>query len=191
MSIDAYPLKWPGGWPREKNKMKSQFKTTLAQALKNVRWSLELFGKDSKKPISEIVISSNVSLGSENPKDNGVAVWFTWEDKQLCIAVDRYEKVQDNLQAIHLVIESRRTELRHGGLHLLRQAFQGFKALPERAGGKNCWDVLGIEQTKDVASIKGRYRALCLVVHPDHGGTQAQLDEVMTARDEALQWANQ
>lgn len=188
--IDAYPLKWPNGWPRSAPRS-SQFKTSLPAALKNVRNSLMLFGKDSGNPVQEIVISSNVSLGAENPKDAGVAVWFSWEDKQLCIAVDRYKKVQENMQAIHLVIESRRTELRHGGLHLLRQAFAGFKALPERAGGKNCWDVLGIAQTKDAAAIKEKYKELIKGAHPDNGGTQDQVDEVMQARDQALQFANQ
>lgn len=189
--IDAYPLNWPKGFPRTTTPRASQFKTSLSAALKNVNHSLKLFGADSGIPTKNIVISSNVSLGADNPKDSGVAVWFDWEDKQLCIAVDRYKKVQENLQAIHFVIESRRTELRHGGLHLLRQAFAGFKALPERAGGKNCWDVLVIGQTKDQALIKERYRELAHQRHPDKGGTQDQLDELMQARDQALQFANQ
>lgn len=189
--IQAYPLSWPKGWPRTTKPMKSQFKTSLAGALENVRNSIILFGKDSGNPIKDIVISSNVSLGQNRPKDSGVAVWFIWEDKRLCIAVDRYEKVEENLQAIHHVIESRRTELRHGGLHLLRQAFAGFKALPERASGKNCWDVLGITQTKDEAAIREKFRELAYKVHPDMGGSQEQLDELQEARNQALQYAGQ
>lgn len=189
--IDAYPLKWPGGWPRTNNPQKSRFSTTLSAALNNVRSSLKAFGIDSGCPVTDIVISSNVSLGTDAPKDTGVAVWFLWDGELRSIPVDRYKKVQENLQAIHLIIESRRTELRHGGLHVLRQAFAGFKALPERAGGKNCWDVLGITQTKNIETIKGKYRELVKAAHPDKGGSQEQLDELMQARDAALQFAEQ
>lgn len=189
--IDAYPLQWPKGHPRKSSPENARFDTTLSKALNNVRNSLRMFGDDSKTPTKDIVISSNVTLGNENPKDSGVAVWFMWEDKLLCIAVDKYKKVQDNLQAIHHIIESRRTELRHGGLHILRQAFAGFKALPERAGGKNCWDVLGIAQTKDQAAIKEKFRELSQKAHPDKGGSQQQLDELLEARNQAIQFAQQ
>jgi len=189
--IDAYPLKWPKGWLRSTTPQSSRFKTSLSAALKNVNSSLKLFGADSALPVKEIVISSNVSLGNSNPKDAGVAVWFLWEDKQLCIAVDRYKKVEENLQAIHLVVESRRTELRHGGLHLLRQAFAGFKALPEASGSKSCWDVLGIEQTQNKDLINGRYRELSKTAHPNGGGTAESFLELQQARDHAIELSKQ
>ncbi len=106
--------------------------------------------------------------------------------------MDRYKKVQENLQAIHLIVESRRTELRHGGLHILRQAFAGFKALPERAGGKNCWDVLGISQTKNKDIINREYRELSKTRHQDvPGGSKEAFQELTEARYQALQFANQ
>jgi hypothetical protein len=58
-----------------------------------------------------------------SPADPGVAVWFTWDGMQVCIAVDRYQKVASNLQAIHHIIEARRVELRHGTLALVRASF--------------------------------------------------------------------
>jgi hypothetical protein len=114
--IPSYPLSWPDGLPRTERKVTSQFRTTLAAALNNVRKSLEAFGKDSGKAVTEISITSNVTLGETLPSDTGVAVWFTWDGQQRCIAVDRYPKPEDNLQAIHHVLEARRTEMRHGGL---------------------------------------------------------------------------
>ena len=51
-SVQAYPLTWPDGLPRTERKAASQFKTGLAGALKNVRGSLEHFGKDSGKPVT-------------------------------------------------------------------------------------------------------------------------------------------
>ena len=187
--IDAYPLKWPSGFPRTKPQP-SRFSTTLPMALKNVRDSLHRFGEDSEQPVTEIVISSNVTLGSENPNDTGVAVWFIWDGELRAIPVDRYKKVQENLQAIHLIIESRRTELRHGGLHILRQAFAGFKAIPEKAG-RGCWEILGIEATKKESVIHNRYKELAKTMHPDAGGSTEAFCELQQARDHAIKLSQQ
>ena len=184
--IQAYPLTWPAGWPKTNKKLSSRFKTTVPAALKNVRNSLVLFGKDSGTPTTDIIISSNVTLGNERPKDNGVAVWFTWEGKQLCIAVDRYDSVQENLQAIHLIIESRRTELRHGGLHLLRQAFSGFKALPEASGSETWYKILGVKTNANADEIKSAYIAKAKTAHPDAGGSSELFNKIKTAYEQGI-----
>lgn len=184
--IQAYPLTWPVGWPRAEKKLGSRFKSSVPAALKNVRNSLVLFGKDSGTPTEDIVISSNVTLGENKPKDPGVAVWFKWEKKQLCIAVDRYEKVEENLQAIHLIIESRRTELRHGGLHLLRQAFAGFKALPENVNGETWYSILGVSSTANAVQIKEAYIRKAKEAHPDAGGSDALFNKVKNAFDQGM-----
>jgi hypothetical protein len=190
MSIPAYPLSWPEGLPRTERKASSQFRTSLSGALKNVRSSLEAFGRDSGKSVSEIVISSNVTLGQDRPSDPGVAVWFTWDGQQRCIAVDRYPKPEDNLQAIHHVLEARRTEMRHGGLHVVRQTFKGFTALPAPADRKSWREVLGFtDLTAPVggpAAIDARYRELASKLHPDKpGGDGEKMAELNRARAEA------
>jgi DnaJ domain len=189
--MQPYPLQWPKGWPRTTTPQSSPFKTALSTALNNVRKSLTAFGKDSGNPISDIIISSNAALGHDDPKDCAVAVWFVWEGKQLCIAVDKYKKVQDNLQAIHFVIESRRTELRHGGLHLLRQAFAGFKALPAGKAERDCWEVLKMKPTKKEADIHERYRELAKTMHPDTGGSAEAFCELQEAREQAINLSKQ
>jgi hypothetical protein len=129
-----------------------------------VKSSLQLFAKDSGKEVSNIVLSSNVGgLDVGQPRDTGVAAWFEWDGQQRCIAVDRYPKVEDNLQAIHHIIEARRTEMRHGGLHVVRQTFKGFTALPAPPGRKSWREVLGFrpdEQVDGSAPIDARYREL-------------------------------
>lgn len=182
----AHPLQWPDGLPRTTSRATSQFKTTLSAALDNVRKSLELFGRDSEKAVSNVILSSNVTLGATSPADPGVAAWFTWDAEQRCIAVDRYPKVQDNLQAIHHIIEARRTEMRHGGLHIVRQTFKGFVALPAPAGG-NWRDVLGLVPGKRVtmAEVEARYRELAPTHHPDRGGDPANMAGLNAARDAA------
>ena len=125
MSHKAYPLSWPPGWQRTKTPAKSQFKSSLTTALNNVEKSIELFAKDSKKKVTNVVISSNVTLGDLRPEDSGVAAYFEWDGISTCIAVDRYAKVEENLQAIFHCIDAERTKLRHGGLNLVRAAFRG------------------------------------------------------------------
>ncbi|MEH7904055.1 J domain-containing protein [Rhizobium laguerreae] len=189
MSPTAYPLTWPHNIPRTKNKAASKFKTGLPAALKNVRSSLQLFATDSGKKVEGITISSNVTLGVDRPDDPGVAVWFTWDGMSVCIAVDRYPKVEDNVQAIYHIIDGRRTELRHGGLHIVKATFTGLLALP--APDKKHWrEILGIRTEDGPPSadfIKLVYQRLAKDAHPDRGGSQDAMAELNRARDEALQ----
>lgn len=185
MTITAYPLTWPSQFPRAKHPEKGAFKTALPAALKNVQGSLRLFAQDSGRKLEGLVISSNVTLGAQKPADSGVAVWFTWDGMQVCIAVDRYQAVESNLQAIHHILEARRVELRHGTLALVRATFTGFLALPAPPG-TTWWEVLGIPRTSTAEVIQAAHRRLASQHHPDKGGTAAQMAAINKARDEAL-----
>lgn len=186
MHVDSYPLAWPAGFPRAARRGEGAFKTTLAGALSNVENSLRLFGSDSGKKIENMVISSNVTLGQQRPADPGVAVWFMWDGIQVCIPVDRYAKVEHNLQAIHHVIEARRTELRHGGLAIVKAAFSGFKALPSPDNLVQPWRrVLGLGEKVTMADAETAYRRLRSQHHPDKGGDATLFHAVQTAYDQA------
>jgi hypothetical protein len=186
MTIPSFPLSWPDGLPRTERKASSQFRTTLNAALTNVRKSLEAFGRDSGKAASNISITSNVTLGETRPNDTGVAVWFDWDGQQRCIAVDRYPKPEDNLQAIHHVLEARRTEMRHGGLHVVRQTFKGFTALPAPPGRKSWRDVLNLNGAHPTpADVDAAYRRLAEKAHPDKGGSHERMSQLNAARAEA------
>lgn len=165
--IAAYPLTWPQGFPRAQRRLGGAFKASLAGALENVQSSLRLFGKDSDTKIDSVVISSNVTLGQQRPADPGVAVWFSWDGRQVCIPVDRYDKVEGNLQAIHHIIEARRTELRHGGLAIVRATFTGFAALPAPNDSRQWRDVLGVGALATVQIVKDVYRRRRSESHPD------------------------
>ncbi len=188
MTVSAYPLSWPESIPRSKAREAGKFKTTLAIALSNVSNSLRLFGSDSGKSVSGIVLSSNVTLGAQVPTDPAVAVWFTWDGLQVCIPVDRYTKPEANLQAIHHIIEARRVELRHGTLALVRASFQGFKALPPPTGTKSWRHMLGLPVDRAVtrADIDAAYRIAARGAHPDNGGSHDTMASLNAARDEAL-----
>lgn len=186
--MTPYPLAWPESIPRWKgSRQPGQFKTTLHGAMTNVSDSLRKFGSDSGKAVFGVVISSNVTLGANNPADPGVAIWFTWDGLSVCIPVDRYSKVEANLQAIHHIIEARRTELRHGTLALVRATFTGFAALP--SPGKRSWRaVLGIAEgaAVDKAVIESFYRSAARTAHPDAGGSNEAMAALNAAKAEAL-----
>ncbi len=177
----AFPLAWPSGWPRTKSPGKSQFKTTLPGAIANVQDSLRLFAMDSGQKVQNLIVSSNVTLMNRNPADSGVAIYFTWDDLATCIAVDRYQKIEENLQAIHHVIEAERTKLRHGGLNLVRAAFRGYAALPPPAPASP-WDVLGLKPDATEEEIEAAYRQKAKSAHPDRPGGS---HEAMTRLNEA------
>lgn len=184
MSATAYPLSWPEGFPRAQRRETGKFKTRLPAALENVRSSLRLFGSDSNRPVTNVILSSNVTLGSEKPSDPGVAAWFLWDGEQRCIPVDRYTTVEANLQAIHHVLGARRVELRHGTLALVRATFKGFTlALP--APGKSWHDVLGVSPTATADEIEAAYRRLARERHPDAGGNAEAMAELNRARERA------
>lgn len=170
--MNAYPLTWPEGFPRTPKRLKGdRFRTSLAGALNNVEAELRRFGEDSGKKIENLVISSNVTLGVQNPPDPGVACWFGWDGAQVCIPVDRYQRVEHNLQAIALIIEARRTELRHGGLAIVKATFAGFARLPGPA--QKPWrEVFGFGPTEEVSPLRleGAYRTARSEAHPDKGG---------------------
>ena len=179
----AYPLSWPESWTRTTSPAKSQFKTTLHAAIDNVQGSLKRFAADSGRKVENILVSSNVSLMERNPKDAGVAVYFTWDGISTCIAVDRYQKIEENLQAIHHVIEAERTKLRHGGLNLVRAAFRGYAALPPpSASTSKPWEVLGVKQGATAEEIEAAYREKAKKAHPDAGGSNEQMAQVNAAR---------
>lgn len=182
MTAQAYPLTWPPGFPRAKDREEGRFKTALPNAIKNVQASLRGFAADSDKKLEGLVISSNVTLGLDEPTDTGVAVWFAWDGLQVCIPVDRYRSVASNLQAVHHILEARRVELRHGTLALVRATFTGFMALPAPAGGA-WWEVLGLKPAATADEIKEARQRLATQHHPDKGGDAAKMAEINRAHD--------
>lgn len=184
--IPPYPLRWPEGIRRTQRHTSSQFRTSLPKAMQNVSDSLRRFSEDSGHKVTEPVITSNAALGQMRPADPGVAVWFTWDGSLRCIAVDRYGKVEDNLQAIHHVLEARRTEIRHAGIEVARATFKGFtKTLPapDGADGQHWSAVLGVPADAPFAMVQEAYRGKAR--YASQAGDQALLQRLNIARDQA------
>jgi hypothetical protein len=168
MSANAYPLQWPKGWPITEDKLreKAQFKATLESALIKLRKEISLMGGKG------LVLSSNYTLGANNPNNPGVVAYFTLEEANIAIPCDRWYRIEQNVHAIALTIEAMRGIERWGAKHMIKAMFTGFKALPEKGSGIDPHKVLGIEkQNPSEAEITAAFRTKAKLYHTDIPGT--------------------
>lgn len=186
---EAYPLHWPVGWSRTQRKTRSALKTSLATARDMLMHEIKLMG--ARYP----VLSTNIPLrrdglpyaGQANPDDCGVAVYFEYGGRQMTFACDRWDRVQDNVQAIRKTIEAIRGIERWGASDMMERAFSAFEALPSPEMVKQWWHVLGVnDRNTGKDEIERAYRAKARTCHPDTGGSTAQMAELNVAREAAL-----
>ncbi len=201
MTIPAYPLQWPSGWKRTEAAWRTRAKfgqkrqstynpswkvhgeLSIAQATDRVRDELRRMGIAD----DDLVISTNLSLrldglprsSQREPDDPGVAVY--WQDPfhadhpPRCMAIDRYDRVADNLAAVAATLDAMRAIERHGGAEILDRAFTGFTSLPAPGGTSHWRDVL------DPRDPEGSYRRLRSQHHPDRGGDADEFNAVQHA----------
>lgn len=208
MTIAAYPLQWPEGWPRTENlnlkdgrfgvrranagsSWASLKDITITEAVSRVQSELQKMGIDHQ----DVVISTNVRTrldglprsGEREPDDGGAAVyWETRKGERRVMAIDQYHKVADNLAAIAATLDAMRAIERHGGAQILDRAFTGFIALPAPNGKRDWWDVLGVSQNASPEQIKAAYRKKSSENHPDKlGGSETAMTEINLAYREA------
>lgn len=215
MTVAAFPLSWPAGFPRSAptDRGRANFGT-----FKGAGWSRDRYvGKqamtvaDAKdRLITElerlaarnVVISSNLELcrdgtprsGRRDPDDPGVAIYFHLNGKPHCLPCDRWDRVADNLTAVAKHIEAMRGIARWGVGDVAR-AFAGFQALPPPSEPqKRTWrEVLrfpaggpvGMTSAAFLEEVEARYRQLARERHPDCGGTNEQMVELTVAIGEA------
>jgi hypothetical protein len=198
----AFPLNWPTGWKRTTPIMRGRAKfsrrssdggqldLTINQALDRVLDELGSMGAE----LSKVLISSNLELrndglprsGQRAPADPGVAVYWNvrFRKDQRCMAIDRYDRVQDNLAAIAATLNAMRAIERHGGAAILDRAFTGFAALP---AVEQWWQVLGVTEHASKDTVEESYRRLAAKHHPDRGGDDDLMSRINRARDQGME----
>lgn len=201
-TIKSYPLQWPAGWKRtEQAERKSgQFKSgkssiDVSQASRRIFKELEMMGINT----NDLVISTNIELTLGGPlqtervkKDPGVAIYWIGESSgKMCMAIDAYTNVAQNLAAIAATLEAMRAIERHGGAEILNRAFSGFNALPAagETSGIPLWrDVLGFKAGTKVTreDVELNFRALSKKAHPDTGGSNGEFAILSRAREMAI-----
>lgn len=205
MTITAFPLQWPQGWPRTSEYSRKRARFSSART---TRWQSSISVSEGTGRVLEelrsmridqqdIVISTNVRLrldgmprsGEPEPEDPGVAVyWETGSGDHRVMAIDQYDRVADNLAAIAATLNAMRAIERHGGAQILDRAFTGFVALPAPGGAqkREWWDVLGISRNSTPEEIKAAYKKMASMNHPDKGGSAAAMAEINLAYQEAM-----
>lgn len=186
--VEAYPLCWPVGYPRVERPQSARFDTTFAKSRDAILAEVRRFGG------RECIISSNIPTKRDGnpyanfsqPSDRGIAVYFTYQREQVVFACDKWDTCQDNLQAIRKAIEAFRGLERWGVSDLLKRAFTGFKALPEKSSIKSWWEELEISANATQDEIKKAYYRLASVCHPDKGGSREEWDKISEAYQQGL-----
>lgn len=187
-----------GAWvgPDTDRRWKGQERVTLEQGIARVRRELRALGVAE----SQIVISSDLKLRQDGQPnagqawaklDQGAAVYWRLERTHgqpvtRCMAIDRYDRLPDNLAAIAATLEAMRAIERHGGAMILDRAFTGFAALPAPAAQDLPHQVLGVDEHATRQEIEYAYRRLAQQLHPDVGGSHEQMSRINTARDAML-----
>jgi hypothetical protein len=198
-----YPLSWPAGWQRAKHRSRANFgrkgskgwkeSLTVSQAVERVRAELQRLNVRE----GDSVISTNLELRLDGyprsnqgePSDPGVAVYWLErgqrDQEPKCMAIDRYDRVADNLAAIAATLEAMRAIERHGGGEILSRAFAGFTALPAPIDVRTWWQVLDVADNSHAADVEAAYRRLRSAAHPDRPGGDAQrFNEVQAAYEQ-------
>lgn len=193
MSTQAYPLDWPVGWKRSISRRRASFSSFKRQLSVNdgISRAIDALGRMGISR-NDLVVSTNIETRLDGmprsdraePRDPGVAVYWRRRGKTECIAIDRYDRVADNLAAIAATLEAMRAIERHGGAEILDRAFTGFVALP---APEQPFQVLGVSAQASRAEIETAYRRLASEHHPDRGGDAQQMARINAARDALLE----
>lgn len=182
MSATAYPLQWPAGWPRTRHRERSRFDTTFAKARDGLANELEKMGA------RHVVLSTNIELRLDGqpyanraqPGDPGVAVYFEYKKRPMTFACDRWDRIEDNIQAVRKTIEALRGIERWGASDMMERAFTGFAALPDQSDYTWC-AVFGVTTSTPVDLVEYAYKKKRSEAHPDNGGSDEEFDRVTKA----------
>lgn len=189
----AYPLCWPVDYKRTLYPASSKFKQYALGKCQQF-----LYDELNRLGARNIVISSNIPLRQDglpyanferrHISDKGVAVYFTWNQEQMVLCCDQWNRFEDNFHAIAKTIEALRGIERWGVSEMLKRTFSGFKELPKPAPAKrDIWTVLGlVGRPGNRQVVVEAYRKLAHERHPDKGGTVQAFQELNEAYQKAI-----
>lgn len=194
--ITNYPLCWPPGWTKETTLIRSQFgkwqkPVSIGKATSLILDQLRLM--TPSVPDWNVIISTDLKLRRDGlpysnqiqPDEKGAAVWWRpsrkSEDRRV-LALNKYDRIGDNLYAIGKTLEAMRSIERWGSGEILERTFTGFAALPYLSGS---WrEVLNYYGDDQHDAFKA-YKVARSAAHPDKGGSDEGFVAVNAAWKEA------
>lgn len=193
MSIEAFPLTWPDGRPRTpaRLRIRARFKSTFDRSRR------DLFAELKRLRTSGIILSTNIQIRNDGMpyasgtagravrNDPGVAVYFKLKGKNMAFACDRWDRIEDNMQALMKTIEAIRGIERWGSGDMVERAFTGFAALPAPEPKEHWTTVLGVAKHADLDFIEDTYRRKMKSAHPDLGGDHVRAQALNRAIEQA------
>lgn len=174
----AYPLSWPSGWPRTApeqatNKHRFARNVTVYGATQRLTRALGLLRAE------RVIVSTNMQLRQDGmpysrqaqPRDAGVAVYFSFRGRDMAIARDVYGRVDLNMTTLAHALEHLRGLERHGGAAMMEKSFHGFAALPAPGArvGSPWWETLRVGADATPQEIQEARAQLVRDYHPDTG----------------------
>lgn len=195
--ITASPLTWPQGWKRSKQLISSRFgkwnnPVSINKAVRFVIDNLRQMGVSE----SEVIISTDLKLRNDglpysnqkNPSDTGAAVWWKKDGEQKVIALDKYDRIADNIYAIGKTVDALRGIERWGGGEILNRTFTGFTALPDpNSASQPHWRTILDYQGSVLTEANKQYKKLRSRYHPDTGGSAEEFHILNLAWKQAEQ----
>jgi hypothetical protein len=207
----SWPTGWPRAASRKRadfgrrdrsSTWQSKKRLEVIDGVNRVLGELERLKVDRQ----DVIISTNVRTrldglprsGEAEPADPGAAVyWVTYKtlknshdpvnpplvEQRRVMAVDRYDRVADNLAAIAATLDAMRAIERYGGGQILERAFTGFTALAAPDAEKSWREVLGFPPGAISPNhVRDVYLRLRSLHHPDrHSGDATEFHRVEQA----------
>jgi len=173
---------------RTQNPQAARFDTNLRNARDGLLNEIRLLGG------RQLILSTNIPLRQDGLpyaryapiKDTGVAVYFQLNGTPQVFACDKWNKIEDNMQAIKKTIEAIRGIERWGSSEMMSRIYQGFQALPESVSvNESCWTILAIDPQSSIEEIDKAYKTKAKEVHPDMGGSHEEFIKLTEAYEEA------
>ena len=187
----TFPLQWPALRPRTPSQRKKNWPAPLYRDVVRRALYEELRISGCK----EVIITTDIPVrvdgapiaNRRDPADQGVAVYFSRKGKRVCIAIDQYFRITENMHAIAKSIEALRALERWGGEAIMDTAVSGFTLLegPGVSAKPENWRVWFLSSLGSVpasqAALSDMYRAAAR----DNASDETFLRDLNIARDAA------
>lgn len=185
--------------PRERERT-SKYSVTLHQAISDLEDDLlERVGADDWRLSTAAPHrkSDGLPYANSNPDDPAVAVRWTNDGEQYCVACDRYTDVRDNVRTIGLYVAEKR-KMSDRPVETGQDEFATARLPPAEgepgpdlvvaeAPDREPHEVLGVDPDAPEPVVRGAFRELTKAAHGDGGDDDAyDVQELKQARDALL-----